>query len=216
MKTLKRIFGISLLLVALLVSNQVEAQRKDNKRDRGVQTERAYGKNNRVATNHNGGNRYRTQPIRRNPHYRYPKHRKVVRTLHHKHLRFVYGGLPYFYYAGIYYSVYGDEYIVVIPPRGFRVGVLPVGYVRIMVGPSVYFYHSGVYYNEVISSNSDEKYEITQPPVGAVITDISNEAEQVVMDGNVLYEYNDTFYKQIKTDNGKTAYEVVFSKNNNN
>ena len=72
-----------------------------------------------------------------------------------------------------------------------------------------------MYYTETKSDNSEEKYEIATPPIGAIITDISKDAEQVVIDGNTLYEYNDTFYKKVETDSGDTAYEVVYSKNDN-
>ena len=142
MNKLKNIFGISLILTIFFFSNDIGAQRVGNKSSRGVQKERSYHKKERVTTNHRNHDRYRTQPVRRNVHYRYPRHRHVVRTLHRNHVRFVYGGLPYFYYAGIYYTTYGNEYIVVVPPRGFRIAVLPVGYVRIVVRRSKHLFLS--------------------------------------------------------------------------
>ncbi len=219
MKNINRIIGITLVLITLTFSQQIEAQKRDNAK-RNTTQHRTNNQKRSVGTTHHRNDRYRTQPIHRNrnlhrsPHYRYPRHRRVVRSLHHNHLRLVYGGLTYFYYSGIYYTTYGNEYIVVVPPRGFRIAVLPVGHVRVIVGPSIYFYHSGTYYIESSSSKSEEKYEITQPPVGAIITDISNDAEQIIMDGNILYEYNDVFYKKVSTDSGNTTYKVVYSKNN--
>jgi len=211
MKTVNKIIRITLLLITLISTMQMEAQKRGAKESNGVTTQRSYS----PKPNHRQGDRYRTQPIRRNPHYRYPNHRRVVRSLHHNHLRFVFAGLTYFYYSGVYYTAYGNEYIVVVPPGGFRVAVLPVGYVSIMVGPVPYFYHSGVYYVESYDSNNTEKYEITEPPIGAIISDISQDAEQIIMDGNVLYEYNDVFYKRIDNENGKTTYKVIYSKNKN-
>ncbi|PCI34820.1 MAG: hypothetical protein COB60_05685 [Flavobacteriaceae bacterium] len=211
MKAVKNIIRITLLLIALISTQHMEAQKRSGKESNRAKEQRSYD----YKPNHRQGDRYRTQPIRRNPHYRYPQHRRVVRTLHHNHLRFVFGGLSYFYYSGVYYTAYGNEYLVVVPPRGFRVAVLPVGHVRIMVGPVPYFYHSGIYYVESNDVNSNEQYEITQPPIGAVITDISEDADQIIMDGNVLYEYNDVFYKRIDNENGSPTYKVVYSKNNN-
>lgn len=213
MKTIKRILGISVLLMSLLVSNEMQGQKRSS--NRSVKSERKIA-DNRIGQNQRGNDRCRVQPIRRNPHYRYSNNRRVIRTLPRHHVRIVYRGLPYFYFSGIYYTTFGDEYIVVMPPRGFRVSVLPVGHVRIVVGPSVYFYHSGVYYletTEVVSNG--EKYEVTNPPVGIEIANISEDAEEVYIDGKVFYEFNDVIYKEIINDDGNLAYEVVFSKNNN-
>ncbi|MFK2819245.1 DUF6515 family protein [Flavobacteriaceae sp. LMIT009] len=217
MKTFKNTFGISIIVLLLSLSVQdVQGQKRTKKsNDRGVRTERTYD-NNRVGNNHYRYNdRYRTQPIRRHPHYRYPHHRRVVRTLPINHVRIVYRGLPYFYYSGLYYTMYGDEYIVVLPPRGFRIGVLPVGYVRVVVGPSVYFYHSGVYYTEATVTSEDEgKYEVTLPPVGVVVNKIHEDAELVYIDGKEFYEYNYVMYKQIIGEQGEILFEVVYSKEN--
>lgn len=211
MKTVNKIISITLLLITLISTGQMEAQKRGGKDSKAATTHRNYA----PKPNHRQGDRYRTQPIRRNPRFRYPNHRRVVRSLHHNHLRFVFGGLTYFYSSGVYYTSFGNEYMVVVPPGGFRVAVLPVGYVRIMVGPVPYFYHSGIYYVASNDSNSIENFEITEPPVGAVISDISQDAEQIIMDGNILYEYNDVFYKPINNENGKTTYKVVYSKNKN-
>ena len=211
MRTLKHTLGISLILILLVFPNEISGQKRNTTRGNGVKTERI-GTNKKVGTNHHRHNdRYRTQPVRRNPHYRYPRHRRVIRTLPRYHVRIVYRGLPYFYYSGIYYTQYGDEYIVVMPPVGFRIGVLPVGYVRIVVGPSVYFYHSGIYYIENSESdNEDEKYEVVTPDIGTVVSEIHEDSEEVVIDGKTYYEYNDILYKKI-TDDNKVTYEVVYN-----
>jgi len=213
METLKKTLGLSLLLVIFLFSVQVQGQKRGNNGNRNVKNERSHN-NDRVGSNHN--NRYRTQPIHRNPSYRYPTRRRVVRTLPRHHVTLMYGGLSYFYYSGIYYSLYGEEYIVVMPPRGFRIHVLPVGHVRIVVGPSIYFYHSGVYYSEsTVSSTEDNgKYEVTKAPVGVVLNEISKDSEEIIIDGKVFYEYNDVLYKKVINSEGIASYKVVYSKQN--
>jgi uncharacterized membrane protein YfhO len=75
------------------------AKRKLNLIIRNVKTERTYSTDrnkNRLKSNHYDNNRFRTQPIRRNPNYRYPKHRRIVRSLLGNHFRIVYRGLPLF------------------------------------------------------------------------------------------------------------------------
>ena len=215
METLKKTLGLSLLLIIFLLSIQVQGQKKGNNGNRKVKNERSHN-NDRVGNNHNRNSRYRTQPIHRNPSYRYPNRRRVVRTLPRHHVTLMYGGLSYFYYSGIYYSLYGEEYIVVMPPRGFRIHVLPVGYVRIVVGPSIYFYHSGVYYSEsaVSTTEADGKYEVTKAPVGVVLNDISEDSEEIVIDGKIFYEYNDVLYKKVINSEGIASYKVVYSKQN--
>ena len=210
MKTLKHTLGISLLFISLLFSNEIIGQKRQT-RNNGVKTERIGG--NKVKTTHNRhGDRYRTQPVRRSPHYRYPRHRRVIRTLPRHHVKIVYRGLPYFYYSGIYYTQYGDEYIVVMPPVGFRIGVLPVGYVRIVVGPSIYFYHSGIYYIETNDTEEDDqKYEVVTPTIGTVVSEIHEDSEEVVIDGKTYYEYNDILYKKIIDDEENVSYEVVYN-----
>ena len=201
MRSSKQTFGIMILLCSILSFGFVHGQKRGQGTNRTMKTERTTRNYDRVHDNHKRHNdRYRTQPIRRNPHYRYPTHRRVVRTLPRHHVRIVYRGMPYFYYSGIYYTMYGDEYIVVLPPRGFRISVLPVGHVRIVIGPRVYFYHSGVYYVECQSSSNseqDENYEVTQPPVGVEVSELPEDSKKVTIDGQELFEYNDVFYKEV-------------------
>ena len=210
MRTSKQIIGTGLLIMTFLISYNIHGQKRTNNSNRSYKTERSVS-NDRVKTNHHRHHdRYRTQPIRRNPYYRYPRHRRIIRTLPVNHVRIVYGGMPYFYYSGIYYTSYGDEYIVVLPPRGFRISVLPVGCVRIVVGPTVYFYHSGIYYLESTETTEDEgKYEVTQPPIGTEVNEIHEDSKEVIIDEKTYYEYNDVLYKK-KTDiNGNITYEVI-------
>ncbi|WP_103072181.1 DUF6515 family protein [Aquimarina sediminis] len=211
MKTIPKVATIILVLVSFFGIQPVLAQRKGGVASKDTKVYRDYDNRRSVGTDHYRDGRYRTQPIYRNPHYRYPRHHRVVRTLPRHHMRVMYLGLPYFYYAGIYYTVYNDAYTVVLPPSGFRITVLPVGYVSITVGPSIYFYHSGVYYTKTSTPSSEEvRYEVTYPPVGTLITDIHEDAEEVIIDGKIFYDFNNVLYKRVSTFDGNTAYEVVY------
>ena len=210
MKAIKRIIGI-IIIISCLAGQDLQAQGRSG--NRGVKTSHRGG--NHVGTNHYKGGRYRTQPIYRNPHYRYPRHRRVIRTLPAHHVRVVYRGLPYFFYAGLYYTIYNDGYIAVLPPVGVRIAVLPVGHVRVVVGSSVMYYHSGIYYTEIQrATTEEERYEVIQPPVDTIVSEISADAEEVMIDGNVFYEYNDVMYKKVTLDQERKGYKVVYVKEN--
>ncbi|MFT5862395.1 MAG: hypothetical protein ACI828_001043 [Flavobacteriales bacterium] len=212
MKTANKFAAIIFLVIAFISCSNLNAQRKGSQGNGKMQTHQSSG-NKRVSVKHHSNDRYRTQPIRRNPHYRYPRHRRVVGSLHHHHVRMFYRGLPYYYYAGLYYTAYGDDYVIVLPPRGFRITVLPVGNVRLVVGPSVYFYHSGVYYVErTVSDDREERYEVTQAPVGGVVEDLPDDVEEVVIDGKIFYDHNEVLYKKVFLNDGKVSYEVIYIK----
>ena len=191
-------------------SSEIEGQSRNGSRSNKHKIERTTHK--KVRIDHYRHDRYRTQPIYRNPKYRYPRHRRVVRTLPRHHVRLVHRGLHYYYYSGIFYSLYGDQYVVVLPPVGFRMSILPVGHIRIVVGPSVYFYHSGIYY--IQTDNKEEPYEVTQPPVGVVVDELPEEVEKVVMDGREYYEYNNVIYKEKTDSEGNKTYEIVYNNTN--
>ncbi|MCK8520768.1 DUF6515 family protein [Aquimarina sp. D1M17] len=211
MRTIAFLIKVVSILIIFTSTESAVAQRKGNSKSNRVATSRDYTTQKRLSTEHYNSGRCHTQPIRRNPYYRYPRHHRIVSTLPIHHVRVVYRGLPYFYCAGIYYTSYNNGYVVVIPPVGFRITVLPVGYTRIVIGPSVFYYHSGVYYKEMTNTTSkEEKYEITKPPVGTTIKEIHKDAEEVVIDGRVYYQYNDIVYKKISTYDGNTAFEVVY------
>jgi hypothetical protein len=205
----KKIFQLGLLFIFMLGTSELIAQKR-NTRNGKAATSKSIN-NNRAGSNNYRHDRVRNQPIRRSAHYRYPRHRRAVRVLPRHHVSIVYRGLPYFYHAGIYYTTYGNEYAVILPPRGFRIGILPVGHVRIVMGPTVYYYHSGIYYIATPNSvdNIEPAYEVVTPPVGTIVSDIHEDSQEVLLDGNIFYEYNDVLYKRIVND----TYEVIYNNN---
>lgn len=215
METIKKTVGIILLTISFISTHQGYAQKRNNNGKTYTKTERV-SNDDRSRINYTKNRRYRTQPIHRNPAYRYPHHRNVIRTLPIHHVRVMYRGLPYFYYSGVYYTVYGDEYIVVLPPRGFRITVLPINHIKLMVDTSVYFYHSGIYYakSTTISTNNEGNYEVTQPPIGLTLYEVPTDAKIIVIDGNIYYEFNDVLYKKEINEKGEITYRVVYCDSN--
>lgn len=211
----KKIFQIGFLFIFLLGSSELIAQKRSTRATKVAASKSI--NTNRVGSQNYRHGRVRKQPVRRNVNYRYPRHRRAVRVLPRHHVRIVYRGLPYFYHAGIYYTTHGSEYAIILPPRGFRIAVLPVGHVRIVVGPTVYYYHSGIYYTAapVSVENPEPEYEVVTPPVGTIVTEIHEDCEEVLLDGTILYKYNDVLYKRIINETSGEAYEVVYNNNSN-
>lgn len=207
MKTLKSLFKIVLIISLVSFTTNVEGQTRNGSRSQKQRIDRTSQR--QIRTDHHRHDRFRTQPVYRYPKYRYPKHRRVVRTLPRHHVRLVHRGLHYYYYSGIFYSLYGDQYMVVLPPIGFRMSILPVGHVRIIVGPTVYYYHSGIYYTE--TGNEDEKYEVTEPPVGVVVDELPEDVEKIILEGNEYYEYNNVIYKELIDSGGQKSYEIIYN-----
>ena len=119
--------------------------------------------------------------------------------------KLVYKKSNYAFYKGRFYKPVNGRHIVVAPPHGLRIKVLPVGFVRIVLGPHRYYYYEGVYYRDV---EETDEYEVVDAPIGAMVDELPLDAEVVVYDGKVYYEYLDILYKKVETPEGD-AYEIV-------
>ena len=166
-------------------------------------------------------NAQRTVVVKRNPNHTtvvkrtprgrvvYVHNRRAVRTarvlppkaviIHHRNFK-------YYYHEGVYYKLYKGRYIIVPPPRGLRIRVLPPHHTRIVIGPRVIFYAGGVFYQE--QDGQTDEYEVIEPPVGTIIYNLPEDAEEVTVDGNPYYEYDGVLYQQVSTDEDK-SYEVA-------
>ncbi len=82
-----------------------------------------------------------------------------------------------------------------------------------------YFYRcSKLRHNEkeTQTEDSETSYEITKPPVGAVLTEIPEDAKEDMIDEDTLYIHNDIFYKKVILETGETAYKIVYYSANSN
>lgn len=96
--------------------------------------------------------------------------------------------------------------IIIAPPRPtVVVAVAPKKYSIVYVGNVPYYYEGGVFY---IKEGSAENYKQVQPPLGAVIASLPEDAKQMTIDGTLYYESKNIVYKKIVID-GKDLYEVV-------
>jgi hypothetical protein len=74
-------------------------------------------------------------------------------------------GGRFFYSGGVWYAPYGPRFVVVAPPIGVFVPVLPPFYTTVWFGGVPYYYANDSYY---IWSQAQSGYEVVDPPPGAV------------------------------------------------
>ena len=75
--------------------------------------------------------------------------------------RVVVGGGRYFYSGGIWYAPRGPGWVVIGPPVGVFVPVLPLAYTTVYFGGVPYYYANDAYYQWVPDQN---QYEVVAPP----------------------------------------------------
>jgi hypothetical protein len=99
-------------------------------------------------------------------HY-YPERGYVMRDLPRDRV-FIEGPRGRFFYSGgVWYSPGPRGYVVVGPPVGVFVPVLPPYYTTVWVGGAPYYYANDAYY---IWRDSDQQYEVVAPPDEQVAT----------------------------------------------
>jgi len=72
-------------------------------------------------------------------------------------------GSPYYYHGGSWYRPYGPRFVVVAPPYGIGVSVLPPYYSTLWYGGSPYYYADSTYYTY---RPERREYVVTEPPQG--------------------------------------------------
>lgn len=102
-------------------------------------------------------------------HY-YPSRGYVVRDLPRE--RVIVGGGRYFYSGGVWYARRGPSFVVIGPPLGVYVPVLPAFYTTVWFGGIPYYYANDTYYQwvptqnqyEVVAAPGDDSAAQLQPP----------------------------------------------------
>jgi hypothetical protein len=206
MKKKNHFYAIGFALLILMLSfNTVNAQRGG----RGGRGSFGGGSNTHFSANYNSYSFrspvYRNTGFRPNTsYYSRPASYRSIFRLPSNHIRLSYGGNPYYYSNGLFYSSYGLYYNLIRPPFGIRIGYLPSGYWNLNYGGYPYYYYSGVFYQ----NTQDNQYQVVQPPVGASVPSIPKDAKKIVVNGEPLYDYLGTYYKEVVDQNGKVSYIV--------
>ncbi len=134
-----------------------------------------------------------------------PRRVRTVTVLPMGYQTIVYRNNNYYYHGGLFYRHVNAAYTLIPPPIGIRIRVLPVGYQRIVMGGHPHFYYQGVYYTQV-----GEEYETTTPETGTFVASLPEEnVDEVTIDGQTYYEYENYLYKSVTASNGSSGYEVV-------
>lgn len=143
----------TVLLVALMavVATTVHADRGDrDRRDRNDRKDR----HERVERDFRIDKRYE--------HNRsYPRTGHIIKILPQRRHPIHYRNKSYFYLGGVWYLPSGPNYVVVRPPLGIVVPVLPSFYTTIWFGGVPYYYANDVYYVWRPDLNG---YQVTAPP----------------------------------------------------
>jgi hypothetical protein len=106
-------------------------------------------------------------------------HFRFDERYHHDHYYpmpgYAYGALPrnsvsvvfrgdhFFFQGGVWFRPYGPRFVVVTPPLGVVVPLLPPAYATLWIGGLPYYYANGVYYTPVNTGG----YVVVAPPPGA-------------------------------------------------
>ena len=121
----------------------------------------------------------------------------------------VFNGVRYRYVNGVYYKPVRNGYVVVAPPKGIRVSVLPKGYRRLAVAGSTHYYYYGTYYNKKIDRISGASYYVVaQAPIGVKVDALPEGYEEVNIKGVQYYVLNGSYYKEIGSSD-QLKYKLV-------
>ncbi len=132
------------------------------------------------------------------PYYYRPGY--TIRTIPKVAISISLGGLLFYYSDGIYYRHHRSGYIVIVPPIGLIVPVLPLGYTVFHVRGSTYYYYADVYYVWDIHHRAyrvievPEAYETYQP--GDIVDTLPDGAFTVTIDGIQYYRYDGVYFMQ--------------------
>lgn len=89
------------------------------------------------------------------------------------------------------------------PYLGFRINVLPFGYYPFYYGADQFYYSEGLFYRKY-----NDEYKVVVPPVGASVSSLPADAQQVVINGQTYYEYKGVYYSESQNADGKTVYII--------
>ncbi len=125
--------------------------------------------------------------------------RRTLRRLPEGTVAVVHRNVSYYPVGGMFFIARKGIYARAFPPRGFRLRVLPRTAIRLAVRGTYFMYAEGVFYQQV-----GEEYEVVPVPIGAVVKELPEDAEEIDFDGISAFELNDAVYKAMED-----GYEVI-------
>ncbi len=148
--------------------------------------------------------------VKRHAHFHYahlPRRGAVVSAVARGHIGIVHKGVKFKFHNGVFYKSKGPAtFVVVRPPKGLKIAILPVGHKRVIVKQKPYFYYYGTFYSKPPGM---EEYTVTEAPVGAEVDALPEGYEITTVDGVEYYTLDDAKYQAVEKEDGGIVYQVV-------
>lgn len=148
MKILSQSFVLLLLILATVISGAVYADRGDH--DRSERRDKP-----QKQLDFRVDKRYEHDR-------RYPREGYTVKVLPERRHPIHYHDRNYFYVGGVWYLSSGPNYVVVRPPVGVIVPILPPFYTTVWLQGTAYYYANDIYYVWRPDLNG---YQVANPPI---------------------------------------------------
>jgi len=103
-----------------------------------------------------------------------------------------------------YFNTHGYYKTQYVGRLGYTTGALPYGYYPFFWGDYQYFFCDGLFY-----TYGGDEYTVVEPPVGAEVTSLPENAQSIVINGLQYYECNGVYYTAVTKDDGSIVYEVA-------
>ncbi len=108
-----------------------------------------------------GGEQHREYDSRYSHNRYYPSRGVVIDRIPLGHHVVPFRNERYYFYGGVWYRPYGPRFVVVTPPIGLAISLLPPFYSTVWVGGAPYYYADGVYY---AWQPAQRNYVVVEPP----------------------------------------------------
>jgi uncharacterized protein DUF6515 len=160
MKTFMPKLALGLVLAASLANLALADDRRDRREDRREdrRDDRREVRRERFDTPH-----WRYDDRFHHNHY-YPQYGYRVTALPPAPVEIRFRGAPFFFHSGVWYRNAGPDFVVVRPPVGIVVPILPVGFSTVVVGGAPYYYANDVYYVQ-----RPDGYTVVDAPAGTAV-----------------------------------------------
>jgi hypothetical protein len=194
------VVSLALLVAGMQASSVAMAQ--EHGRDRGSEQQRAGG--NPPSAHQQQGARP-AQAVRPSPgrpsfdgrgqvldqrynHGRYyPPIGTVRPSMSGEYRPYYHGSDRYYFNGGIWYAPRGPNFVVVRPPSGLVISVLPPYYSTVWFGGNPYYYADNVYYTWQPDQNG---YAVVDPPANAEEPSTPPDSPQAGVDDPIVYPKN--------------------------
>jgi hypothetical protein len=187
------LLAVSMLLAGAQLGASASAQEHERERGRGEHTESRQPGGAPHAPAGRGADRPafdgRGQVLdqRYNHGHYYPPVGSARASLPGEYRPYFHGHDRYYFNGGVWYAPRGPGFVVVLPPPGLIVSVLPPYYSTVWIGGVPYYYADNVYYTWQPDQNA---YAVVDPPAGADAPSDPPDSPQGSVDTLIIYPKN--------------------------